>query len=86
MNNDEIEVPRPERLESACRIFVNQAGYQPWDEKYAVLAFPASFYTEATKKQVLDYCREKLRGKTAVLVTHDISEAEELCACRIIRL
>ncbi len=45
MNNDEIEVPRPERLESACRIFVNQAGYQPWDEKYAVLAFPASFYT-----------------------------------------
>ena len=51
-----------------------------------VLDEPFKGLDEATKKQVLDYCREKLRGKTAVLVTHDISEAEELSACRIIRL
>lgn len=51
-----------------------------------VLDEPFKGLDEATKKQVLDYCREKLRGKTAVLVTHDISEAEELCACRVIRL
>lgn len=45
MNNDEIENPRPERLEAPVRIFVNQAGYRPGDEKIAVLTFPASHFS-----------------------------------------
>lgn len=51
-----------------------------------VLDEPFKGLDEATKNQVLDFCREKLRGKTAVLVTHDISEAESLGASQIIRL
>lgn len=45
MNNDELDNPRPERLEAANRIYVNQAGYRTDDEKYAVFTFPASFFT-----------------------------------------
>lgn len=45
MNNDEMETPRPEHLEAANRIFVNQAGYLPRGEKYAVIAFPASYFS-----------------------------------------
>ena len=29
MNNADIEIPRPERLETSFRIFVDQAGYLP---------------------------------------------------------
>lgn len=50
MNNDEIINPRLERLEAANRIFVNQAGYLPEDDKYAVLTFPASFFTVVNEK------------------------------------
>jgi len=45
MNNDEIENPRPERVEAPFRIFVDQVGYTPHDEKYAVFTFPAGFFT-----------------------------------------
>ncbi len=45
MNNDEIENPRPELLEAPVRIFINQAGYRPDDEKIAVLNFPASYFS-----------------------------------------
>ena len=31
---------------------------------------------EATKRKVMEFAREKLRGRTAVLVTHDRAEAE----------
>ncbi len=50
MNNDEIINPSPEYLEAANRIFVNQAGYLPGDEKYAVISFPASYFTVADEK------------------------------------
>lgn len=33
---------------------------------------------QSTRAQVMEYCRGKLRGKTAVLVTHDRAEAEAL--------
>lgn len=33
---------------------------------------------EATRRQVMDYTREMLRGRTAVIVTHDRAEAEAL--------
>lgn len=45
MNNDEIEIPRPERIESDSHIFVNQAGFLPQDDKYAVMTAPSSFFT-----------------------------------------
>lgn len=45
MNNDEIIHPRPEHIDAASRIFVNQAGYLPGDEKIAVVAFPATYFT-----------------------------------------
>ncbi len=31
---------------------------------------------EATKKTVMEYCKEKTAGRTVILVTHDKSEAE----------
>ncbi len=40
---------------------------------------------ESTKKAVMEFCKEKLRGKTVIMVTHDISECEFL-ADEIIRL
>lgn len=45
MNNDELDTPRPEHLEAADRIFVNQAGYLTEDEKFAVISFPATYFT-----------------------------------------
>lgn len=45
LNNDEIENPRPERVEAPVRIFVDQAGYRPEDEKTAVFTFPASYFS-----------------------------------------
>lgn len=33
---------------------------------------------ETTKRRVMEFCREMLRGRTAILVTHDRSEAESL--------
>lgn len=44
MNNDEVENPRPELLEPPMKIFVNQAGYRPDDEKRAVLGFAAAAF------------------------------------------
>ncbi len=40
---------------------------------------------EATKAQVMSYCREMLEGKTAVLVTHDSEECQAL-ADKVIKL
>lgn len=40
---------------------------------------------EGTKKAVMEYCKDKTRGKTVIMVTHDISECEFL-ADEIIRL
>lgn len=40
---------------------------------------------ESTKKAVMEFCKEKTRGKTVIMVTHDISECEFL-ADEIIRL
>ena len=40
---------------------------------------------EATKAQVMSYCREMLAGKTAVLVTHDSEECQAL-AYKVIKL
>lgn len=45
MNNADIEIPRPERLETSFRIFVDQAGYLPTAEKTAVFTFPAGYYS-----------------------------------------
>lgn len=45
MNNADIESPRPERLETSFRIFVDQAGYLPTAEKAAVFTFPAGYYS-----------------------------------------
>ncbi|MGN1340113.1 MAG: glycoside hydrolase family 9 protein [Oscillospiraceae bacterium] len=45
MNNDELDTPLPEHLEAAHRIYVNQAGFLPGDEKYAVIAFPSSYFS-----------------------------------------
>lgn len=45
MNNADIICPNPERLEADYRIFVNQVGYLPDDEKYAVMTFPASYFS-----------------------------------------
>ena len=38
-----------------------------------------------TKQIVIDYTKKKIKGKTVVLVTHDLSECEQL-ADEIIRL
>ncbi len=43
-----------------------------------VLDEPFKGLDEATKKQVISYCREMLAGKTAVLVTHDPEECRAL--------
>lgn len=55
MNNDEIENPIPEMLDAPMKIFVDQVGYRPADEKVAVLTFPASRFsvTDADGRQVL---------------------------------
>lgn len=45
-----------------------------------VLDEPFKGLDEATKAQVVGYCREMLAGKTAVLVTHDRYECEALAA------
>ncbi|MEI3016377.1 MAG: hypothetical protein V8T38_04585 [Oscillospiraceae bacterium] len=45
MNNADIESPRPERLETSFRIFIDQAGYLPNAEKTAVFTFPAGYYS-----------------------------------------
>lgn len=45
-----------------------------------VLDEPFKGLDEATKAQVIGYCREMLSGKTAVLVTHDRYECEALSA------
>lgn len=45
MNNADIENPSPEWLKADFRIFVDQAGYLPEDEKRAVFTFPASFFS-----------------------------------------
>lgn len=50
MNNDELESPRPEHLDTVERVFVNQAGYLPDDEKYAVITFPATYFTVVDEK------------------------------------
>lgn len=44
MNNADIESPRPEWLESVSRIYTDQAGYLPDDEKFAVMTFPATYF------------------------------------------
>ena len=44
MNNADIESPRPERLETSFRIFIDQAGYLPNAEKTAVFTFSAGYY------------------------------------------
>ena len=45
MNNADIESPRPERLETSFRIFIDQAGYLPNAEKTAVFTFSAGYYS-----------------------------------------
>lgn len=45
MNNDEIENPRPELINSPVKIFVNQAGYKINSEKTAVVTFPAESFS-----------------------------------------
>ena len=50
MNNADIESPRPERLETSFRIFVDQAGYLPTAEKTAVFTFPAGYYSVINEK------------------------------------
>lgn len=50
MNNDEIENPRPERLEAPFRIFVDQAGYLPESRKTAVATFPATSFSVINEK------------------------------------
>ena len=50
MNNADIEIPRPERLETSFRIFVDQAGYLPTAEKAAVFTFPAGYYSVINEK------------------------------------
>lgn len=50
-----------------------------------VLDEPFKGLDEATKAQVVAYCREMLAGKTAVLVTHDSEECQAL-ADNVIRI
>lgn len=50
------------------------------DYSAIVLDEPFKGLDDDTKQQVLGYCRKMLKGKTAVLVTHDVTEAEQLGA------
>lgn len=50
------------------------------DYSVIVLDEPFKGLDEITKAQVIQYCREMLSGKTAVLVTHDIEECKALSA------
>lgn len=65
MNNDEIENPRPEMLEAPMKIFVDQAGYRPGDEKVAVLTFPASYFA------VVDQSGMQVLSGSVVSAGHD---------------
>lgn len=54
---------------------------------YGAIALDEPFkgLDEATRAQVMSYCREMLAGKTAVLVTHDIEECQAFSA-EIVRI
>lgn len=55
--------------------------------KYDILFLDEPFkgLDEDTKRIVMNYCKEKIAGKTTVFVTHDVSECEFL-ADEIVRL
>ena len=55
------------------------------DYDILLLVEPFKGLDSDTKSVVLDYTKSKIKGKTVVLVTHDLSECEQL-ADEIIRL
>ena len=71
MNNDEIENPRPEMLEAPMKIFVDQAGYRPGDEKVAVLTFPASYFA------VVDQSGMQVLSGSVVSAGHDEASGDD---------
>ncbi len=56
--------------------------------EYSVIVLDEPFkgLDEQTHGQVVSYCREMLRGRTAILVTHDKADCEELSASAVIEL
>lgn len=80
MNNDEIVNPRPEMLDSPVKIFVNQAGYRPGDEKTAVLTFPASYFS------VIDENGRQVFSGSAVPAGHDEASGDDIWRADLSRL
>lgn len=58
------------------RVALLRALYSDWDILF--LDEPFKGLDEETKTQVMCYTKEKCRGKTVIVVTHERSEAEEM--------
>lgn len=56
--------------------------------EYSVIVLDEPFkgLDEQTRGQVVSYCREMLRGRTAILVTHDKADCEGLSASAVVEL
>lgn len=69
----------PRELSSGMAQRVSLARAAASDREIYLLDEPLSNLDEATKDAAIAYLRDFLRGRTALIVTHELTQAERLC-------